>query len=78
MSYTVTLIPGDGIGPEVTAAAVRVLQATGIDFEWETVQAGASAIGAAGKALPDEVLADRKSTRLNSSHSRASRMPSSA
>jgi len=56
MSYTVTLIPGDGIGPEVTAAAVRVLQATGIDFHWETVQAGASAIGATGKALPDEVL----------------------
>ena len=36
MSYTVTLIPGDGIGPEVVAAAVRVLSATGIDFDWET------------------------------------------
>jgi isocitrate dehydrogenase (NAD+) len=56
MSFTVTLIPGDGIGPEVTAAAVRVLQATGIDFHWETVQAGASAIGATGSALPDAVL----------------------
>jgi isocitrate dehydrogenase (NAD+) len=56
MSYTVTLIPGDGIGPEVMAAAVRVLQATGIEFHWETVQAGASAIGATGKALPEDVL----------------------
>jgi len=56
MSYTITLIPGDGIGPEVTAAAVRVLQATGIEFNWETVKAGASAIGETGKALPDESL----------------------
>ncbi|PYQ02562.1 MAG: NAD-dependent isocitrate dehydrogenase, partial [Acidobacteria bacterium] len=50
--YTVTLIPGDGIGPEVTAAAVRVLTATGIPFEWETHQAGASAIGEHGTPLP--------------------------
>ena len=40
-SYEVTLIPGDGIGPEVAAAAVRVLSATGIEFEWHTVMAGA-------------------------------------
>jgi isocitrate dehydrogenase (NAD+) len=56
MSYRLTLIPGDGIGPEVAAAAVRVLGATGLELHWETVQAGASAIGAAGKALPDDVL----------------------
>jgi isocitrate dehydrogenase (NAD+) len=54
--YTVTLIPGDGIGPEVTAAAVRVLTATGIPFEWETHQAGASAIGEHGTPLPPAVL----------------------
>ena len=54
--YKVTLIPGDGIGPEVTAAAVRVLTATGIEFEWETQQAGASAIGEHGTALPPAVL----------------------
>jgi len=64
MSYTVTLIPGDGIGPEVTAAAVRVLQATGIDFHWETVQAGASAIGATGSALPDAVLEAVKKNKV--------------
>jgi isocitrate dehydrogenase (NAD+) len=63
-SYTITLIPGDGIGPEVTAAAVRVLQATGIDFHWETVQAGASAIGATGSALPDAVLETVKKNKV--------------
>ncbi len=64
MSYTITLIPGDGIGPEVTAAAVRVLQATGIEFQWETVKAGASAIGEAGKALPDESLDSVRKNRF--------------
>ena len=54
--YMVTLVPGDGIGPEVTAAAVRGLTATGIPFEWETQQAGASAIGEHGSALPATVL----------------------
>jgi isocitrate dehydrogenase (NAD+) len=56
MSYTVTLIPGDGIGPEVVAAAVRVLTATGLEFQWETQIAGASAIGEHGTALPPHVL----------------------
>lgn len=56
MSYTVTLIPGDGIGPEVAAAAVRVLSATGIEFHWQTEVAGATAIGEHGTALPERVL----------------------
>ena len=42
-SYRVTLIPGDGIGPEVTRAAVRILEATGVKFEWEQFEAGAEA-----------------------------------
>ncbi len=54
--YTVTLIPGDGIGPEVSAAAVRVLSATGIDIDWQTEVAGTSAVGEHGTALPDRVL----------------------
>jgi len=54
--YTVTLIPGDGIGPEVTAAAVRILTATGVEFDWETEVAGASAVGEHGTALPSRVL----------------------
>ncbi len=56
MTYTVTLIPGDGIGPEVASAAVRVLGATGIAFEWETEHAGAAAMGKEGAALPPRVL----------------------
>jgi isocitrate dehydrogenase (NAD+) len=55
-SYTVTLIPGDGIGPEVMAAAVRVLTATGIEFHFETEMAGAGAMGKEGIALPPRVI----------------------
>jgi isocitrate dehydrogenase (NAD+) len=54
--YTVTLIPGDGIGPEVSAAAVRVLSATGVEFDWQTEVAGASAVGEHGSPLPPRVL----------------------
>jgi isocitrate dehydrogenase (NAD+) len=54
--YRVTLIPGDGIGPEVMAAAVRVLSATGIVFHWETVMAGAEAAGREGNPLPQAVI----------------------
>src|SRR6202171_2122235 len=43
MSHKITLIPGDGIGSEVTQAGVRILDATGLKFEWETIQAGAEA-----------------------------------
>src|SRR5437773_12432843 len=43
MSHKITLIPGDGIGTEVTQAVVRSLETTGLKFEWETVQAGAEA-----------------------------------
>ena len=56
MTYTVTLIPGDGIGPEVVAAAVRVLTATGVGFEFETEDAGAGTVGREGVALPPRVL----------------------
>ncbi len=56
MGYTVTLIPGDGIGPEVTGAAVRVLEATGIAFKWEVEAAGATAIAEHGTPLPERVL----------------------
>jgi isocitrate dehydrogenase (NAD+) len=56
MSRAVTLIPGDGIGPEVAAAAVRVLSATGVELEWETEAAGATAIGEHGTPLPERVL----------------------
>jgi len=53
---TVTLLPGDGIGPEVTAAAVRVLEAAGARFEWESHAAGSEALARHGDPLPQEVL----------------------
>ncbi|MFO7917391.1 MAG: isocitrate/isopropylmalate dehydrogenase family protein [Anaerolineae bacterium] len=56
MTYTVTLIPGDGIGPEVTGAMRRVVEATGVDITWETVEAGAGAMEEHGTPLPDHVL----------------------
>ena len=64
MTYTVTLIPGDGIGPEVTAAAVRVLTATGVDFEFETENAGTEAMGREGQALPPHVLDSIRRNKL--------------
>ena len=54
-THKVTLIPGDGIGPEVTQAAVRVLEATGVKFEWETFAAGAEAYQQFGEYIPKEL-----------------------
>lgn len=56
MTYNVTLIPGDGTGPEVIEAATRVLEATGIDFHWEIAYAGKNAQEKAGTPLPDATL----------------------
>jgi isocitrate dehydrogenase (NAD+) len=56
MAHRVTLIPGDGIGPELAEATRRVLDATGIEFEWEVVEAGEAMIAAHGTPLPDSVL----------------------
>lgn len=52
----VTLIPGDGIGPEVAEAAVRVVEATGVPIEWEPVEAGADVLVKYGTAVPEGVL----------------------
>ena len=64
MTHSVTLIPGDGIGPEVVAAAVRVLSATGLNFEWETETAGVAAIGEHGAALPQRTLESIRKNKL--------------
>jgi len=64
MGYRVSLIPGDGIGPEVTNAARRVAEATGVSIEWETVEAGEPAIKAHGTPLPDSVLDSIRKNRL--------------
>ncbi len=56
MTYRITLIPGDGIGPEVTDAARLVATATGLPIEWDVVDAGERAIRASGTPLPDAVF----------------------
>ena len=56
MTRTITLLPGDGIGPEVTSATVRVLQATGADLAFESHVVGAQALERFGNPLPPEVL----------------------
>ncbi|HJP70899.1 MAG TPA: isocitrate/isopropylmalate dehydrogenase family protein [Candidatus Limnocylindria bacterium] len=56
MSYAVTLIPGDGIGPELAAAARQVLEATGLGFEWDVQEAGEATIASEGTPLPDRVI----------------------
>ena len=56
MSYTITLIPGDGTGPEITAAAKRVIEATGVKIGWEIHDAGVNVIDKYGTPLPEHVL----------------------
>lgn len=56
MAYSVILIPGDGIGPEVVSATVRVLEATGIDFNWIEHKAGLGAFEEEGNPMPDRVI----------------------
>jgi isocitrate dehydrogenase (NAD+) len=56
MKHTVVLVPGDGIGPEITGAVLRILGAAGVDIEWESHLAGAEAVGAQGSPLPDSLL----------------------
>jgi isocitrate dehydrogenase (NAD+) len=56
MSYAVTLIPGDGIGPELAHAARGVLEATGIGFDWDVQEAGEATIASEGTPLPDRVI----------------------
>ena len=56
MKHTITLIPGDGVGPEVVEAARRVLEATGVEFEWDMANAGATALEKEGSLLPERLL----------------------
>jgi isocitrate dehydrogenase (NAD+) len=64
MAHKVTLIPGDGIGPEVSQAAVRVLEATGVKFEWESFAAGAEAYAKYKEYIPKELLASIERTHV--------------
>src|SRR5918911_763231 len=62
--HTITLIPGDGIGPEVSAAVVQIIEAAGADIQWETYYAGAQALEKFGSTLPAELLESIKRNRV--------------
>jgi isocitrate dehydrogenase (NAD+) len=62
--YSVTLIPGDGIGPEVADATVRAVDATGVKIDWDRVELNADVIAKTGQSLPPSVLESLERTRV--------------
>ncbi len=64
MPYRISLIPGDGIGPELAEASRRVLDASGVVFEWEVVDAGEAVMAEYGTPLPDHVLESIKRNKV--------------
>ncbi|KAA3617537.1 MAG: isocitrate/isopropylmalate dehydrogenase family protein [Calditrichaeota bacterium] len=62
--YNVTLIPGDGIGPEVTSAARKVIAAAGVVIDWEIMDAGAGAVEKYGTTLPDETVESIRKNKI--------------
>ena len=63
---TITLIPGDGIGPDVTNAAVRVIEATGVKISYEKVDAGMSALSKSGHPLPARTIDSIRRNKVES------------
>lgn len=64
MKHTITLIPGDGIGPEIIAATVRILEATGVDIEWQTHIMGVQAQEKYGTTLPESTIESIKQNKV--------------
>jgi isocitrate dehydrogenase (NAD+) len=64
MAYDITLIPGDGIGPEITDATIKVLEATGLAFTWDRQLGGMTAVEATGDPLPAATLDSIRRTKL--------------
>jgi len=64
MSYRVTFIPGDGVGPELSEATRRVLEGTGVAFDWDVQDAGADVVDRYGTPLPEHVLDSIRDTRV--------------
>jgi len=64
MAHRITLISGDGIGPEVASAVVRIIEASGVEVEWEEHVAGQEALDKFGKTLPDELLESIKRNKV--------------
>lgn len=64
MAHKITLIPGDGIGTEITGAVVRIIEAAGVEIEWESFIAGAEALSRYGDPLPEPVLESIRRNRI--------------
>lgn len=64
MKHKITLIPGDGIGPEITEATVKVIEATGVEIEWDEVNAGAEVYESEGTVLPQRVIDSLKANKV--------------
>ena len=64
MAHTITLIPGDGIGPEVADATRRVLEATGVKIDWDVQEAGAEIAQRRGTTLPEDVLTSIRKNKV--------------
>ena len=64
MSYRVTFIPGDGVGPELSEATRRVLEATGVGFDWDVQDAGVDVMDKFGTPLPDQVLESIRANKV--------------
>jgi isocitrate dehydrogenase (NAD+) len=64
MTHRITLIPGDGIGPEVSAAVLRIIEAAGVRVEWERFVVGGHAQDVTGSSLPDEVIESVRRNRV--------------
>ncbi|MBI4758456.1 MAG: isocitrate/isopropylmalate dehydrogenase family protein, partial [Chloroflexi bacterium] len=64
MAHRVTLIPGDGVGPEVALAAQRAVEVTGVKIEWEVQRAGTEVMAQEGTPLPDQVLESIKRNKV--------------
>ncbi|MEC4686503.1 MAG: isocitrate/isopropylmalate dehydrogenase family protein [Nitrospirota bacterium] len=64
MMHRITLIPGDGVGPEITEATVRVIEATGVPIEWDVQEAGEDVYQSEGTPLPDRVIESIRKNRV--------------
>src|SRR6059058_2859885 len=64
MAHRVTFIPGDGVGPELSEATRRVLEGTGVAFDWDVQEAGADVMDRYGTPLPDHVLESIRKTKI--------------
>ena len=62
--HSVTLVPGDGVGPEICDATLRCLEATGVEFDWDVQQAGENVMSKYGTPLPEHVLESIRTTRV--------------